>query len=145
MAGYFSFNKMITTSFVKVLYFLGFITLTGAGIGLAVWAALGLRSAALPVRQGLYYIAIGVGALIIGNLAWRVICELWVVLFNIHALLASTGPEIRNTYRQREPVASDIQQEAIYEKVQSESKSETVKPDQQPYGATRPASVLGLT
>ncbi len=145
MAGYFSFHKMITTPFVKVLYFVGFIALTAAGIGLAAWAAMGLRSTALPTRLGLYYIAIGLAALTIGNLAWRAICELWIVLFNIHTLLASVGPEMKTNYRHNELATEDIQPEARYEKVQSEQKSETVKPDKQPYGVTRPASVLGLS
>src|SRR6266699_2479165 len=120
MAGYFSFHKMITTPFVKVLYFVGFIALTAAGIGLAAWAAMGLRSTALPTRLGLYYIAIGLAALTIGNLAWRAICELWIVLFNIHTLLASVGPEMKTNYRHNELATEDIQPEARYEKVQSE-------------------------
>jgi hypothetical protein len=37
--------------------------------------------------MGVYYIAIGVGAVIIGNLVWRVLCEIWIVLFNIHNML----------------------------------------------------------
>src|SRR5437899_9610510 len=89
MAGYFSFHKIIATPFIKAVYFLGFVALTVAGIGFAVWSVMGLRSGALPTRMGVNYIAIGAGILIVGNLAWRVICETWILLFNIHTLLAS--------------------------------------------------------
>ncbi|HEY2963876.1 MAG TPA: DUF4282 domain-containing protein [Pyrinomonadaceae bacterium] len=43
MGAYFSFERMITTSFVKVVYFLGFLLLTVAGVGLIVWAGLQLN------------------------------------------------------------------------------------------------------
>ncbi len=74
MAGYFSFNKLITTHLVKAFYFLSFIVLTAGGIALAVWAGMQLQSGGLPTRIGEYYIAGGVGALIFGNLVWRVLC-----------------------------------------------------------------------
>jgi hypothetical protein len=87
--GYFSFDRMITTSFVKALYFIGFIAITAAGVGLAVWAGMKLNDATIARELGWRYVAAGVGLVILGNLVWRVFCELWVVLFGIHAELAS--------------------------------------------------------
>src|SRR5258705_4701432 len=93
MPGYFSFQKLITPRLVKFIYVVGLMVLTAGGIGWAIWAGLGLRSATLPTRMGVYYIAIGAGVAIVGNLVWRVLCEIWIVLFNIHNLLGSIERE----------------------------------------------------
>ena len=93
MPGYFSFQKLITPRFVKFIYAVGLLVMTAGGIALAVWAGLGLRSATLPTRMGVYYIAIGAGIAIVGNLVWRVLCEIWIVLFNIHNLLGVIATE----------------------------------------------------
>ncbi len=87
--GYFSFDRMITTTFVKVLYFVGFIAITAAGVGLAVWAGMKLNDATIARDLGWRYVGAGVALLIFGNIVWRVLCELWVVLFGIHSELAS--------------------------------------------------------
>lgn len=89
MSAYFSFERMITPSFVKVVYFLGFLALTGAGIGLIVWAGLQLNEATIDRSLGWRYVAAGAAILIFGNIVWRVVCELWVVLFGIHNELVS--------------------------------------------------------
>ena len=87
--GYFSFDRMITTTLVKALYFLGFIAITTGGVGLAVWAGMRLNDATIARDLGWRYVGAGVGLLILGNIVWRVFCELWVVLFGIHSELAS--------------------------------------------------------
>ena len=87
--GYFSFERMITTTFVKVLYFVGFVAITAAGVALAVWAGIKLSEASIARDLGWRYVAAGVGLVILGNLVWRVFCELWVVLFGIHSELVS--------------------------------------------------------
>ncbi len=84
MSAYFSFERMITPSFVKVVYFLGFLVLTAGSIGLMVWAGLQLNDATIDRNLGWRYVAFGAAALVIGNIIWRVACELWVVLFGIH-------------------------------------------------------------
>ena len=89
MAGYFSFRKNITGYFVKTIYALGFAVLTAAGASLAVWAGRRLNEGTIPTRTGVYFIAAGAGVLLIGNLAWRMICEFWLLRFNIHAVLVS--------------------------------------------------------
>jgi Domain of unknown function (DUF4282) len=141
MAGYFSFQKLITPRFVKFIYVVGTIALTAGGIGLATWAGLGLRSATLPTRMGVNYIAIGAGLAIVGNLVWRVLCEIWIVLFNIHNLLGSIERETRQVPAERElrelhseeprVVRQDVTQPAI--------------PSERDRVAQHPASVLGLT
>src|SRR5712691_8653669 len=114
MAGYFSFHKMIATPFLKTVYFLGFIALTVAGIGFAVWSGMSLHSGTLPTRVGVNYIAIGTGILIVGNLAWRVICETWILLFNIHALLASIDRGVKHNSSHIETDHESIQRKVKY-------------------------------
>lgn len=103
MAAYFSFERMITTSFVKVAYFLGFLAITAGGIALAVWAGMQLNDARIDRVLGWRYVAAGVGLVVLGNLIWRVFCELWVVLFEIHAELVSVRYGL-NLHGLREPV-----------------------------------------
>jgi len=52
MTGYFSFQRMITTAIVKVVYILGFLVLTTGGVALIVWAGLQLNDAASTVSLG---------------------------------------------------------------------------------------------
>ena len=87
--GYFSFERMITTTFVKVLYFAGFIAITASGVALALWAGMKLNDATIARDPGWRYVAAGVALVILGNVVWRVFCELWVVLFGIHSELVS--------------------------------------------------------
>lgn len=104
MSAYFSFERMITTSFVKVVYFLGFLALTAAGIGLMVWAGLQLNDATIDRSLGWRYVAIGGAILLVGNIVWRVACELWVVLFNIHDELVSQRYALSSVQRPQVPV-----------------------------------------
>ncbi len=115
---------------------------------MATWAGMGLQQATLQKQMGVYYLTLGVGAVIIGNVIWRVLCELWIVLFNIHALLASM--EVRmGGYRLKNEAAFDKPAlEPKPEQIEKETPRESVTvgpPKREPYGVTRPASVLGLT
>ena len=112
--GYFSFERMITNTFVKALYFLGFIAITAAGVALAVWAGIKLNEATIARDLGWRYVAAGVGLMILGNLVWRVFCELWVVLFGIHSKLVSIrhGLNLNGLrYRTEEPISREIIEE----------------------------------
>ncbi len=54
---------------------------------LAIWAGLQLNDATISRTLGWRYVAIGVAAVVVGNIVWRVFCELWVVLFGMHSEL----------------------------------------------------------
>jgi len=137
MAAYFSFERMITTGFVKVVYFLGFLAITAAGVALAVWAGMQLNDARIDRMLGWQYVAAGVGLVVIGNVIWRVFCELWVVMFEIHAELVSVRYGLNlNALRVRE------------EPVEKEAVEEVVRPREvvvHNEGAQHHASVLGLS
>ena len=114
MGAYFSFERMITTSFVKVIYFLGFLAITAGGVALAVWAGMQLNDARIDRMLGWRYVAAGVGLVVIGNLVWRVFCELWVVLFEIHAELVSVRYGLNlNGLRVREEPVEVVEREEI--------------------------------
>jgi len=136
MPGYFSFQKLITPRFVKFIYAVGLLALTAGGIGLGVWAGMGLRSATLPTRMGVYYIAIGAGVAILGNLVWRVLCEIWIVLFNIHNLLGSI---------ERETTHGAVERGLLSEERPIELRQDVTEPEQEVRDTGHPASVLGLT
>lgn len=110
MGAYFSFERMITTTFVKVVYFLGFLAITAGGVALAVWAGMQLNDARIDRMLGWRYVAAGVGLVVIGNVVWRVFCELWVVLFEIHAELVSVrhGLNLNGLRVREEPVEREV-------------------------------------
>jgi hypothetical protein len=119
--GYFSFERMITITFVKVFYFLGFIAITAAGVGLAVWAGMKLNDATIARDLGWRYVAAGAAMVVVGNIVWRVFCELWVVLFGIHAELTSIRYGL-NLNGLRRPAEEPIRREII------EERDDTVRP-----------------
>ena len=136
MSGYFSFRNLITPRFVKFIYVLGLIVITASGIAMAFLGGRGLRSATLPSRIGLYYIAIGVGLVIVVNLVWRVLCEIVIIPFNLHNLLASS---------RRETVQEAVANELPNEKGLVEFRKEVSRPDPEAHVTGRPTSVLGLS
>lgn len=141
MSGFFSFQKFITKPFVKGLYVLGFLALSSAAIAFTTWVIQNWHSDFLSGRRAYYYLAIGIGAVTIGNLVWRVFCEFWVVLFNIHARLVSIDRGVN-------PVAvitESAKAEAREEKLASERKPKRATVDKDSYGLARPSGVLGLS
>lgn len=135
MGAYFPFERMITTTFVKVIYFIGFLAITAGGVALAVWAGMQLNDARIDRVLGWQYVAAGVGLVVIGNLVWRVFCELWAVLFEIHAELVSVryGLNLNGLRVREEPVE-------IVEREEISRPREVVVQDHTPH-----ASVLGLS
>lgn len=115
MGSYFSFERMITPGFVKVVYFLGFIAITVAGVALAVWAGMQLNDATIDRLLGWRYVAVGVALVLVGNIVWRVFCELWVVLFGIHAELVSVRHGL-NLYGLRTSTEEPIERDEIVER-----------------------------
>lgn len=138
MGAYFSFERMITTNFVKVIYFLGFLAITAAGVALAVWAGLQLNDARIDRALGWRYVAAGVALVVAGNIFWRVFCELWVVLFGIHGELVSVRHALNlNGMR---TIEEPVEREYVVDRQEIPQRRDVVVHDDQ-----RHASVLGLT
>lgn len=85
--GFFSFQKMISGTLIKVLYIIGLIVLTIGGIVLIIQ---GFSDEFLP------NLAEGLGVIILGNLLWRMVCEGFIVIFSIHDAVIKIS---RNTER----------------------------------------------
>lgn len=143
MSGYFSFQKLITTWFVQVLYFVGFLLISAGGIGLAVWAGLRLRDASISRELGWRYVAAGVGALILGNILWRVFCEIWIVIFRVHDELLGIHYTIGDFAFQREtPPVAEVHEHVDVEHAPTATEVRPVRSFEE---HPRSASVLGLS
>ena len=142
MGAYFSFERMITTTFVKVVYFLGFVALTAAGVALAVWAGMQLNDATISRSLGWRYVAMGVALVVLGNIVWRVFCELWAVLFGIHSELVSVRHAL-NLYGLRQVSEAPVTREVIEEHEEIRPREVVVHKEES--GMTHQASVLGLS
>jgi hypothetical protein len=152
MSSYFSFQSLITRSIVKVVYAMGFLVLTAGGIALIVWSGMRLNDANIDQQLGWRYVAVGAAALFVGNLAWRVICEFWMVLFNVNHHLASID---HATGLNRLHKVSEVQfierragtrdRRVAERKPEVEKSREVFVPVKETFRADRQASVLGLS
>jgi len=82
MGAFFGFRKMVSTSIIKLIYFLGIIGITILGI-------LGMAGVFVENENGAGYVLGGLLIIIFGNLVWRIFCEGWILLFSIHKMLGS--------------------------------------------------------
>ncbi|HPE58128.1 MAG TPA: DUF4282 domain-containing protein [Bacteroidales bacterium] len=82
---FFSFRKFISLIFIQVIYLLGAIAITIAGIVFLVKSEGDLG----------FFILQGLGLLIIGNLAWRLICEVWILFFRLASSLSNIENQIK--------------------------------------------------
>lgn len=74
-----SFRKMVSMSILKLLYILGALGITIGGI-------------VTLFRESIWQ---GLIVIVIGNLVWRVVCELWILLFSIHKTLVSIEENLK--------------------------------------------------
>jgi hypothetical protein len=77
--GFFSFRRMVSAKIVKILYSLGALLITITGL----WII------AVGFEDGILMRSAGIAVVILGNLAWRLVCEAAIVLFSIHEVLVS--------------------------------------------------------
>jgi hypothetical protein len=81
MSQYITFKKFITPTFIMVIYILGALVVTIGSIVLMAFGA-GYGGAAVGI-------ILGIIMLIFGNLAWRILCEYWIVQFRIYEEIAA--------------------------------------------------------
>jgi len=82
----------VSTVIVKFVYILGVIVFTISGLAIFFRGGIG--------------ILLGLGIIVIGNLLWRIACEGWVILFNIHDLLGSIEKNL--TKRNQQDLPKDL-------------------------------------
>ncbi len=78
-----SFNKLISKTLIMVVYVVGSLAITVAGV-LNILP----RSERIPylgevAHTSNFRILLGLGIIVIGNLLWRIACEAGVVIFSI--------------------------------------------------------------
>src|ERR1044072_7808231 len=133
MSGYFSFQRMISPTILKVIYFLGFLILSSLSISLIVWAGLRLNNANIARALGWRYVIYGAAGLVLGNVAWRGIFEFWIVVFNIndHLSLHSQVVTVRHVQRIPEPQFVERRVTAIDRRGNDRAVEEIREPDPQ--------------
>jgi hypothetical protein len=90
--GYFSFQKMISPTLIKVVYVIGMFSI--------VIAAIYMASAVPKETEDTAKLVKALGALllaVVGNLLWRLVCEQVILLFSIHERLASIDRSLKAT------------------------------------------------
>lgn len=75
IAAFFKFKVLISSSLIKITYFIGMLMITIAGYKATV--------------NGNSNSLIGPAILLFGNLLWRILCEISIIFFRIHDSLAS--------------------------------------------------------
>jgi uncharacterized membrane-anchored protein len=90
--GYFSFRTMITPIIVKLLYVIGMIAITIEGF-VTMFSRRGTFYFGYYVSGGNFWR--GLLIIVVGNLIWRVVCEVIILLFSIHEILASIEKRIK--------------------------------------------------
>ena len=88
--GYFSFEKMISPTLIKVVYVIGMFGIVLAAIYMA---SIGTKEADDTAKL-LKILSAGVLA-IVGNLLWRLVCEQVILLFSIHERLVSIDRSLK--------------------------------------------------
>lgn len=86
--GFFSFRKMVSTSLIKIIYLLGMIGLSITGIVFIMQSTQNRNGSIVNFWTGLAMV-------VLGNLIWRIVCEIWIVLFSMHEILGSIEKELK--------------------------------------------------
>lgn len=87
MSEYIGFKRFITPTFIMVIYILGALVIT-IGSFIIMFVDFNVGGAGVSLGGGVGII-IGIVMLIFGNLAWRILCEYWVVQFRIYEEIAA--------------------------------------------------------
>ncbi|MEO0230574.1 MAG: DUF4282 domain-containing protein [candidate division WOR-3 bacterium] len=86
MGEFFRFKKMISLTLIKVLYVIGVVVLTVAGL-IIMFGGAGYGEGALAFIYGL-------GVIVLGNLVWRLICEAGILLFALYDEVKSINEKL---------------------------------------------------
>lgn len=87
MSEYLSFKRFITPTFIMTIYILGALVVTIMSF-LVMLGGFNVAGQGVSLGGGIG-IVVGIIMLIFGNLAWRILCEYWVVQFRIYEEIAA--------------------------------------------------------
>ena len=88
--GYFSFEKMISPTLIKVVYVIGMVSIILGAIYIAFASTKETEDTARLLK-----IVSALLLAVVGNLLWRLVCEQVILLFNIHERLASIDRSLK--------------------------------------------------
>ncbi|MHB9133731.1 MAG: DUF4282 domain-containing protein [Armatimonadota bacterium] len=107
--GYYSFRTMVSPMLIKIIYVPGMLAIILGGIYLTLQIITGQFSDYITITIvdiKTTAIIIGVLGIIVGNIVWRVICEVFILLFSMHEVLV-----------QNERLLGSIQQQLAQQQV----------------------------
>ena len=86
--GFFSFGTLITPACIQVAYVIGAAVITLAGLLMVALVLTGVAQEYTDTNRDALLVG-GLTLLGIGNLLWRVLCEMVMLLFRIHEVLVN--------------------------------------------------------
>jgi hypothetical protein len=78
---FFSFKRMVSFGLIKLLYVLGIIGILVYGIN--------------QITENKWLM--GISIILLGNLIWRLFCEIWILAFSIHNTLVSIDKGLKKS------------------------------------------------
>jgi hypothetical protein len=106
-----SFRKFISLTFIQVIYVIGALAVTIAGIVFIVLA--------FDYRLNEEDLLAGIGLIILGNLIWRVICEAWILFFRLASSVGNIEKQVKTLSHNS---LSQTENPAIHHKEESAAK-----------------------
>ncbi len=76
-----NFDKFVAPTLIKIVYWIGIV---GVVLGALVAMATAAGQMGYNAAAGLGGILLAVIGAVVGVLVWRVVCEVWIVLFSIN-------------------------------------------------------------
>ena len=86
LADFFLFKMFITRPFIKIIYVIGAAAIT-------LLALASIFGQIIPFSS--YAVIMGLLQLTLGNLTWRIMCEIWIVFFQMHDVVKSIDSSLK--------------------------------------------------
>ena len=86
LAEFFLFKLFITRPFIKIIYVIGAAAITLLALASIFGLIMGFTS---------YAVIMGLLQLTLGNLTWRIMCEIWIVFFQMHDVIKSIDSSLK--------------------------------------------------
>ena len=93
--GFFSFGTLITPACIQVAYVIGAAVITLASLFMVALVLTGVAPEYTDTNRDALLVG-GLSLLGIGNLLWRVLCEMVMLLFRIHEVLLELDDKARS-------------------------------------------------
>ena len=93
--GFFSFGTLITPACIQVAYVIGAAVITLAGLLMVALVLTGVAHEYTDTNRDMLLVG-GLTLLGIGNLLWRALCEMVMLLFRMHEVLVNLDDKARS-------------------------------------------------